>query len=393
MVAARLDIDPFSDEFLADPRPHHETLRDAGAVVWLERHGVWGMARHGDVRATLRDHQTFSSAAGVGLADFRKEPPWRPPSLVLEADPPLHDRTRGVLNQVLSAGAIKRLRPDFERSARRLVGRLLEQREVDAVGDLAIAYPLEVFGDAMGLPKAGRENLLPYGDMAFNAFGPRNARFERSFANAESVSAWIGEHCRREALAPEGLGADIYRHADAGAVSDEEAALLVRSLLTAGLDTTVYALGATVAGFLDFPHQWQLLRREPGRARAAFEEALRYESPVQTFFRTTTCRHEVAGTVLEADQKVLLFLAAANRDPRAWRAPDRFDITRRAAGHVALGAGIHMCVGQMLARLEAEVLLTELAGRVAAIEPNGERELAINNTLRGFSALPVRLAA
>lgn len=392
-MVARLDIDPFSEAFLSEPHPQHAALRDAGAVVWLERYGIWGMARLAEVRAALRDHETYCSGAGAGLADFRREPPWRPPSLVLEADPPLHDRTRGVLNQVLSPGAIKRLRPDFERAAKRRVDRLLEAREIDAVDDLAKAYPLEVFADAMGLPEAGRENLLPYGDMAFNAFGPRNARFEASFAEAETVAAWIAEHCRREALAPGGLGADIYRHADAGTVSEAEAALLVRSLLTAGLDTTVHALAATIAGFVEFPDQWQLLRREPGRVRAAFEEAIRWASPVQTFFRTTTCRHEVAGVTLEADQKVLLFLAAANRDPRAWQAPERFDITRRAVGHVGLGAGIHMCVGQMLARLEAEVLFTELVERVRVIEPNGEPRLALNNTLRGFRTLPVRLSA
>lgn len=86
-MVARLDIDPFSEAFLSDPHPQHAALRDTDALVWLERYGIWGMARHREVRAALRDHDTYCSSAGVGLADFRKEPPWRPPSLVLEADP------------------------------------------------------------------------------------------------------------------------------------------------------------------------------------------------------------------------------------------------------------------------------------------------------------------
>jgi cytochrome P450 len=88
------EFDPFSLEFLSDPHRQHERLREAGPVVWLERYGVWAMARHEQVQAVLGDWETFCSSAGVGLSDFRKEKPWRPPSILLEADPPLHTRTR-----------------------------------------------------------------------------------------------------------------------------------------------------------------------------------------------------------------------------------------------------------------------------------------------------------
>ena len=99
-------IDPFSHEFLRDPYPHHEALREAGPVVWLEQYRIWTMARHQEVRDALTDWQTYCSSAGVGLSDFRKEPPWRPPSIILEADPPLHTRTRAVLTRILSPAAI-----------------------------------------------------------------------------------------------------------------------------------------------------------------------------------------------------------------------------------------------------------------------------------------------
>jgi cytochrome P450 len=118
---------------------------------------------------------------------------------------------------------------------------------------------------------------------------------------------------------------------------------------------------------------------------------VRFESPVQTFFRTTTREVDVEGVRIPEGEKVLLFLAAANRDPRRWEDPDRFDASRKASGHVGFGSGIHACVGQMLARLEADVLLGALARRVEAIELDGEPELKLNNTLRGLAHLPVRV--
>ncbi len=135
----------------------------------------------------------------------------------------------------------------------------------------------------------------------------------------------------------------------------------------------------------------QRLRQDPSLARAAFEEVLRFESPVQTFFRTTTRAVEVAGVRLGEGEKILLFLAAANRDPRRWEDPERFDITRKASGHLAFGVGIHGCVGMAVARLEAEIVLGLLARKVEAIELAGEPERRFNNTLRGLARLPVKL--
>jgi cytochrome P450 len=194
-------IDPFSSEFLANPYPFHEELREAGPVVWLDRYGIWAMARYEEVRACLMHWQAFCSSAGVGLSDFRKETPWRPPSIILEADPPLHTRTRAVLTRILSAAAMKKLWTTFEQDAIRLVDTLVQRGAFDAVKDLAEVYPLKVFPDAVGLAEEGRENLLPYGNMAFNAFGPRNDLFHQAMANAQPIVSWIMSRCQRAALA------------------------------------------------------------------------------------------------------------------------------------------------------------------------------------------------
>jgi 4-methoxybenzoate monooxygenase (O-demethylating) len=384
-------IDPFADDFLAAPYPFHAQLRDAGPVVWLENYGLWACGRHAEVQAALSDWQTFSSAAGVGIDDFRRSKPWRPPSLILEADPPLHTRSRTVMNRALSAKPMAGLRASFQKAAETLADAVVARGEIDAIKDIAEAYPLSVFPDAVGLRPDGRENLLPYGAMVFNAFGPRNAHFTAAMAEAAKVVAWINAQCAREALSPDGIGATIWAAVDSGEISAEEAPLLVRSLLSAGLDTTIVGIGNALYAFATNPAQWQGLRANPALARPAFDEVLRWESPVQTFFRTTTGPVTIGDVAIPADAKVLLFLASANRDPRKWDDPDSFDIGRRAAGHVAFGAGIHLCVGQMMARLEAEMILTALASRVARIEIVAEPRRKLNNSLRQLASLPIML--
>ena len=236
-----------------------------------------------------------------------------------------------------------------------------------------------------------RNFLLPYGNMVFNAFGPRNAFFEAAVKDATPVLEWLQRQMRRESFAPGGFGAAIHAATDTGELSLDEAPLVARSLLTAGVDTTVSGLGAAVYCLARFPDQFARLRAEPSLARAAFEEAVRYETPVQTFFRTTSRAVEIGGVRLGEGEKVLMFLGAANRDPRQWERPDEYDIARSAAGHVGFGSGIHQCVGQLLARLEGECVLAALAQRVAAIEITGPPRRRYNNTLRGLASLPVRL--
>lgn len=387
------ELDPFAPEFLENPYPYHHGLREAGPVVWLEKYDLFAMARYREVCAVLADWQTYCSSRGVGLTDFAREEPWRQPSIILEADPPLHTKARDVLVNVLSKQALQGLSDDFSKAAERLVDDLIVKGEIDAVRDLAEAFPLSVFPDAIGLRKNGRENLLPYGNMAFNAFGPRNDLFEQSFANAQPVVQWITDQCQRQALTPGGIGEKIHMAADEGKVSPEEAVLLVRSLLTAGLDTTIFGIGAMLYCFASFPDQWAALRENRKLVRRTFDEAIRFVSPVQTFMRTTTRPVDVEGVEIPEGQKVLVFLASANRDPDQWTDPDRFDIHRKTLGHVGFGHGIHVCVGQMLARLEAEVLLTSLLEKVERIELIGEPTWRLNNTLHGLDRLPVRLHA
>jgi cytochrome P450 len=249
------------------------------------------------------------------------------------------------------------------------------------------------FPTRLGFRQKGARTCFHTAAWFSNAFGPRNRHFEEAMASADTVRSWIMAQCSRAALSPDGFGAQIYAAVDTGELTEDEAPLLVRSFLSAGVDTTVNGLGAALYCFARYPDQWRTFREKPFLARQAFDEAIRFESPVQTFFRTAIREVEVGGIPLGDNDKVLLFLAAANRDPRKWENPESFDITRRAAGHVGFGTGIHGCVGQAVARLEGELVLTALAKRVAAIEIVGEPKRRFNNTLRGLASLPVTVRA
>jgi cytochrome P450 len=393
--APALELDPFADDYLLDPYPHHERLRAAGPVVRLPRYDCYASGRYAVVKAVLEDPATFCSGAGVGLTNFRKEPPWRVPSLVLETDPPDHTRNRAAIGRALSPLILRNLREGFQQEAHALVETLLQRGgAIEAVTELAEVFPVKVFADAVGLRKdQRRDNLIAYGNMVFNTMGPRNQHYANAMANAEAVAAWVWDACQRSALTPDGLGAKIFEAVDAGILNDQQGATLVRSFLSAGIDTTANAIGLALHCFALHPEQWDLLVADPELARGAFEEVLRFGSPFQTFFRTTTRETQIEGIRLAENEKILVSPGSANRDPAKWQRPDAFDIRRSAAGHLAFGAGIHGCVGQMMARLEVEVLLRALAARVKRIELAGEARIQPHNTLRGFAVLPVRLVS
>ena len=389
-----LDFDPYAVENLLDPYAMHEAVREAGPVVKLKPYpSVLACARHEQVHAVLNDHVNFISGAGVGLTNFNLEPPFRPKSLILEADPPLHTQTRTVLSRILSPKTVMQIRATFAAEADALIDRCVAKGEIDGIHDLAQPYPLKVFPDAVGLGEDGRENLLIYGDMIFNSMGPRNELLARSTEKVGSVTAWIMAHCQRSALRPGGFGDQIYQAVDSGEISAEQAPMLVRSFLSAGVDTTINGLGNALYSLAHHPEQYAKLHADPTLARPAFEEALRWESTAQTFFRTAGRDTEIAGVPVPENTKVLCFLAGANRDPRKWPEPNRYDIERRPSGHMSFGSGIHGCVGQAIARLEGEVVLTALAKRVKRIEINGPHTRRLNNTLRALDTLPLRFIA
>lgn len=388
-----LDLDPYDEAILREPHAWHAALRDAGPFVWLNRYGMLACGRHAETARVFADHRRFVSSRGVGLSDFAAEAPWRPPSIVLEVDPPYHSKTRAAIHKALSPKAIASMSGLFEAEAVRFAADLVAKGDVDGIADFAAPFPCTVFPRAMGLTGTDPDRLLAYGAMVFNAIGPDNALRRASMARMPQIGPWLAERCAREAIAPEGLAAALYAAADAGDVTEEEAGLLVRSLLSAGVDTTVTGLGAALHALAENPDQFAALREDPSLARGAFEETLRWASPVQAFCRTANEDCEVGGVAIPAGMKILCVLAAANRDPEVFEDPDRFDIRRNVRKHLAFGTGVHGCVGQAVARAEGEAALRALAGAAARIEPAGEAVWRANNALRGLERLPLRFQA
>ena len=386
-----LDDDPFAPEVLADPLPFQEKLREAGAVVYLSKYNAYGIGRHEPLAAAVANWQELISGQGVGLNE-----PWRARGL-LQMDPPEHDAPREVLQEILSARVLRSMRDKCADLANSLVGGLLEGTgsggtvDIDGFTDIAAVFPVNFFPDASGIDESGRENLVPYADHIFNSLGPTNELVKAGECRAAELSEWATAKCQRDALKPEGFGADIWAAADRGDILHEQAPLLTRSLLSAGVDTTVYGIAGLLYALAANPEQWRKLKENPGLARVAFDEALRWQSPVQQIFRKAATDVEIDGFVIPEGSRVMLCFQAANRDPRRWENADSYDLDRDPSGHLAFGMGMHQCVGQHAARLQAACLLEYLLERVETIELTGEIGRHPNNALLGWSSVPLRL--
>ena len=276
--------------------------------------------------------------------------------------------------RTLTPPVVEGLTDAFKAQALFLVEALMQCDSIDAVRNCAEVYPLSVFPDAVGIAAGEREKLLVYGTMVFNALGPDNALRRESLAKAGEMVPWITGR-------------------DDGEITYPEAALLVRSLLSAGVDTTVAAIGAGLRFFSENPSEWTRLREQPELMRNAFEEILRLASPVHAFFRTAALDTKIDGVEIREGEKVMRVLGAANADPIKWSDPQRFDITRKLTGHLEFGAGIHACVGQHVARKDAEVLFGALAASVKRIEPLGPARWWPDNALRTLDFAPLRFVS
>ncbi|MDQ2088408.1 cytochrome P450 [Marimonas arenosa] len=386
------DVDPYDEAVLKNPVPFFNALREKGPFAYLPRYAMLICGGYDVTREVFSDHDRFASSRGVGLSDFALEEPWRPPSIVLEVDPPYHTKTRRVIMRALSPKVVASLRTAFRDDAEHLIDTLAHGREIEAVADLAEAFPTKVFPQAVGIRTPDPRKLIDYASMVFNAIGPDNALRRRALAMAPDIVPWINAQCTRDSLTGDGIGATIHAAAECGEISADEAGMLVRSLLSAGVDTTVSGIGNALVCLAQNPDQFDLLKQDPDAlALPAFEETLRYTSPVQAFCRTAGVATQVSGIAIEEGTKILCVLGAANRDPTRWEDPDRFDISRKTAGHLALGAGIHACVGQNIGRAEGQAILRALAQRVERIELTGPPEWRPNNAIHALARLPLRL--
>ncbi|MFF7274987.1 cytochrome P450 [Streptomyces griseorubiginosus] len=381
------DLDLFATDTLLDPYPVYARLRDAGPVVRLSRYDAWALPRYEQVSAALRDHETFSSASGVGFTEGLNK---MMAGGVLASDPPHHSTLRVILSRMLMPRSLRDLGPSVTSVAEEIVDRLADGGEFDAVTDLAEAFTPRFVADLIGLPEEGRGQILEFGAATFDGLGPFGERTPDALRKQKTLLDYVSTTAARDRLAEGGLGARVWEAVDAGDIDEAAAITLMMAFLVTGMDTTILSLAAAVRLFAEHPDQWDALRADPSLVPAAYLEVLRIASPVTVFSRVTTRDWECDGVTIPAGDRVAVMFASANRDERKWGDPERFDITRNPADHLTFGVGIHACVGQNLAKLEAQALLTALLARVRRFEI-GEPEFVVNNTLHGLSSLPCRI--
>ncbi|MEN9704406.1 MAG: hypothetical protein RLZZ393_285 [Pseudomonadota bacterium] len=384
------DTDIFSHESVRDARAVDDRLRELAPVVKLPGEDVVMLARFEHASAGLKDWKTYSSTSR----------PWHDPNsvrpeLLLTDDPPKHTKVRSVVANALSTGALSKMAEAFRTDAEALVGRIKARGDgatIDAVHDLSQAFVYKVLPDLLGLPEKGREHLSAFGNMVWATMGPMNALFQETMASTgQPVIDWATEACKRENLLPGSLGMAMYEAADRGEITTDEAYLLVGILLSAAADTTVLTMANAIRAFSEFPDQYALVRENPQLLKAAFEESLRWDSPSRMAGRIAMRDVEIDGYVIPAGTRCGLMFAAANRDPRKWTDPDRYDVRRQNMGHLGFGFGVHACVGRVLALLEAEALLGTLAREIRSFEPAGPVEPWMTTIGHGPTRVPVKV--
>jgi cytochrome P450 len=419
-----IDYDPFAPEHWADPYPAYRALRDCAPVHRAPASGAFCVARYEDALSVLKCPEVFSSRAmftvllNGGQEGFpplsrdvlrflvlfplrtRMNPFAFPKARNLIAeDPPVHGTLRNVVNRGFTPRRIAAWEPRIRALAAEHLAPLRRGERYDVVRDLAIPLPVTIIAEMLGVEPARRADFKRWSD-AFIAgtTGSGRARpFSREFTDAalEFLSYLRGVVRSRRRAPGDDLVSAILADAPGGtALSDMEALGFVQLLLVAGNETTTNLIGNAVQALLDHREQLERVVREPALVPALVEEALRYDSPVQTVFRTATRDAEVAGVQIPAGALVAVLIGSANRDERRFPAPDRFDVERDAHGHLAFGFGEHFCLGSALARLEARCVLEELVPELARLEAAQPARVLVESFLvRGPRRLELRPAA
>ncbi len=384
------DEDPFDAAAVRDARAVDDRLRELAPAVKLSRYNITLVPRYEHVAAGLRDWKKFSSTSR----------PWHDPrsvrpELLLTDDPPKHTRVRAVISAALSPQALSKMGEAFRADAEALITRLKEKSgtTIDATAEITRPFVYKVLPDLLGIPLEGRANMYAFGNMVWATLGPENELFHEAMKNVGPVVEWVERCCNRENLSPDSLGMQMFRAADRGEITHDEAKLLVGILLSAAADSTVMTMANAIRAFALFPEQYQLVRADRSLVRPAFEESLRWDSPSRLAGRITMQDVEIDGVVIPKGERCGLMFAAANRDPRKWERPEKFDLRRDNRGHLGWGQGVHACVGRVLAGLEADALLGAVARHIKSFEPAGEPQPWMTAIGHGPEELPVRFTA
>jgi cytochrome P450 len=325
--------------------------------------------------------------------------PLRAPSL-LAVEPPDHTRYRKTVSSVFTSRAVAALRDGVEQTAVTLLDELSrEPGVVDVVDRYCAQLPVAIISDILGVPDADRQRILEFGELAAPSldFGLTWPQYRRVQRGIEGFNSWLTEHLQQLRRTPgDDLMSQLIRKAESGSpetyLDEAELHAVAGLVLAAGFETTVNLLGNGIRMLLDNPEHLRTLSQRPQLWPNAVEEILRLESPVQLTARLALNDTKVAGAPVKQGELVIVYVAAANRDPAVFPDPNRFDIERENAGkHLAFSGGRHFCLGAALARAEGEVGLRAFFDRFPDVRSAGAGSRRDTRVLHGWSTLPVAL--
>jgi cytochrome P450 len=374
-LAETLALDPSDPGFLGDPYPTLNRLREGARVFYDARRERWFVTRHEDVRGCLRDkrlgrnfrHVMSPEEIGVPPLDPRWQAFWDTERWsLLWLEPPDHTRIRKLVAAAFTPRAVEALRGPAEELARDLLEPLAEAGEMELLYDYAQPYSIAVICRMLGVPLDRHRDLLEWSHRMVKMYEfdvPLEAATAANRAAAEFrdyVVGLIGD--RRAKPRDDMVSALVEARVEGGRLSDDEIVSTVIVLLNAGHEATVNTLGNGTLAFAHHPEQWRRLVTGAVPASAASEEMIRFDPPLQLFERwVLTDDFSIGEVPIPRGAKIALLFGAANRDPRVFDRPDKFDVGREnAAQHIGFGGGIHVCIGAPLARIELEASVDAL---------------------------------
>ena len=397
----------FADPTLrADPIPFFEELRAQGPLVRARVSFL--TVDHATAHDLLRSDDFRVISMGGGLppalrwlerrtrADVLH--PLLPPSL-LAVEPPEHTRYRKTVSSVFTSRAVSAMQDRVEGTAAALLDSLADESGVvDIVDRYCAQLPVAIISEILGVPDDDRAKVLEFGELAAPSldFGLSWQQYQSVQHGLEGFNAWLVAHLEKLRNNPgDDLMSQLIAASEGGVRLDQSELLAVAGLvLAAGFETTVNLLGNGIRMLLNSPDQLAVLSADPSLWPNAVEEILRLDSPVQLTARVARTDTVVAGTAIRRGEMVVIYLAAANRDPKVFTDPHRFDVTRPNAGrHLAFSGGRHFCLGAALARIEGETGLRRFFTHFPDARLAGEGRRRDTRVLRGWARLPVSLGA
>ncbi len=399
MSTATVVFDPFSEDFFNSPYEIYRRMREEAPVYYSEQYDFYALTRHEDVAAAFKDHETYSSAYGVDLAQVRKGHVTEHGGIIA-MDPPAHRRMRSLLNRVFTPRAIEARRELVTETIDRYL-LAVDAGGFDFVQDFSALFPVEVMTIMQGVPAEDRQQIRLWIDDFLHRDPGEVEMSEAGLKSAIDMSVYYYKliKARRDNLGPDLLSklieAEIEReNGEMGPLNNLEITEFAVLLGGAGAETVTKLLGTAAVVFAQNPDQWELLLADRAKVPFAVEELLRYEAPAQYNVRRSMREVTLHGVTIPAGKPVFLVGGSANRDPGAWTDPDKFDIDRdrTEAQNLGLGYGIHSCLGAALARLESTIALERMLDFMPRYEVdwNGCRRVNMQN-VAGWSNVPVRV--